>query len=121
MTHVILPYPPSTNRLWRVFRGRMVLSPQASAYKATAARLAIAAGMPLRSCPVELVLIVHPKARKRETARPARCIDTSNAIKCVEDALQGVGYINDSQVVSIKATRGEPVPHGALSVEVRAV
>jgi len=121
VTHIILPYPPSANRLWRVFGGRVVPSPHATAYKATAAVLARQARLPLRSGPVELILIIHPKARKRETGRPHRCLDTSNAIKCVEDALQGVAYINDSQVVSISAKRGDPVPQGALSVEVRAV
>jgi crossover junction endodeoxyribonuclease RusA len=119
VTHVLLPYPPSANRLWRVFRGRVVSSAIATAYKATAAVLARKAGMRLSTGPVELVVIVHPKARKRETGKPHRCIDTSNALKCAEDALQGVGYVNDSQVVSIRARRGDPVPQGALSVEVR--
>jgi crossover junction endodeoxyribonuclease RusA len=120
MTHIILPYPPSTNRLWRTGHGRTYQSAEAKAFKALAAIQAKRAGMELREGPVQLLVILHPKKPKRQSGRPVRCIDLSNSIKVVEDALQGIGYVNDSQVVSIRAKKGEPVPCGALSIEVRA-
>lgn len=119
MTHVILPYPPSTNRLWRRGVGRTYESPEAKAFKGLAAIQAKRANLELRTGPVELILILHPKKTKRPSARPTRCIDLDNALKVACDALQGIAYVNDSQVVSIRARKGEPVPCGALSVEVR--
>jgi crossover junction endodeoxyribonuclease RusA len=49
-----------------------------------------------------------------------RCIDLDNGLKVAVDALQGVAYANDSQLVGISIRRGEPVPGGALVVSVGA-
>lgn len=119
--HVILPYPPSTNRLWRNGSGRTYQTAEAKAFKGLAAIQAKRAGLEMRTGPVELIVILHPKKPKRDTGRPVRCMDLDNALKAAQDALQGIAYVNDSQIVSIRAIKGDPVPCGALSVEVRAV
>jgi len=77
------------------------------------------ARMELRTGMVELIVILHPKQRKRETAKPVRCMDLDNCLKVAIDALQGIAYTNDSQIMRIVAQKGQPVPCGALSIEVR--
>jgi crossover junction endodeoxyribonuclease RusA len=121
MTPIELPYPPSLNRYWRTFRGRHVVSAEARSYKADVAVLARQAGLHgVFLGPVVLVAVLHPKTRQRASTRPVRCIDLDNGLKVAVDALQGVAYANDSQLVGISIRRGEPVPGGALVVSVGA-
>lgn len=121
MTPLELPYPISVNRYWRNFRGRSVVSAEARKYKADVAVLARQAGLQgVLLGPVVLVAVLHPKKPQRAGKGPARCIDLDNAMKVAIDALQGVAYVNDSQLVGISIRRGEPVPGGALVVSVSA-
>lgn len=91
--HLTLPYPPSANRYWRSFRGRVVKSAAAKAYQA---------GVRLthRADPV-----TGPVAVSLAVYRPARRGDLDNSIKVLLDALKGVAFVDDAQVVAIYATR----------------
>ena len=116
-----LPYPPSLNVYWRTFRGRQVIGAAGRAFKAEAAWKAAAAGIQPRGGPIAIALTLHPKQPKR--ARPGanvRCIDLDNCAKAALDALNGIAYGDDSQVVDLHIRRGEPVAGGALIVEVRS-
>jgi Holliday junction resolvase RusA-like endonuclease len=94
-----LPWPPSANRYWRMWNGRMLVSAQARQYKLDVALLARVAGIrtPIEGA-VKLMLDVY---------RPTRIGDLSNRIKVVEDALQGTAYHDDKQIVEIIARRFE--------------
>jgi crossover junction endodeoxyribonuclease RusA len=121
MVRLILPYPPSTNRMWRLARGRMVVSEEAKAYKRLAFVAAHQSGLvgPGEGPgvgDVAVCVVLHPVAPKKASKAKVRCIDTDNALKIALDALQGIAYANDSQVVEISAKRGEPVEGGALVV-----
>lgn len=109
-----LPEPPSANRYWRVYRGRAVVSSEAQAYKNGVAMRAsvqhlrpFAAGVPVR-----VVLRWY---------RAKRMGDLDNRIKVTLDALKGVLYVDDKQVVEIHATRHESPRAGRLEVEVHRV
>ena len=117
MPTLTLPYPPSANRLWRHFRGRVVKSDEARAYQHMAGMEALRSGVVMSESPVRAVLVVHPKKPKRYKAgdRP-RCIDRSNAIKVVEDALNGIAWIDDSLIDDIRVMRGHPIDGGALII-----
>lgn len=115
---ITLPYPPSTNLLYRYFRGRAVLSVKGRAYKLQAAEIAKAAGVELLDGDVALDVVLHAKKTKEETGKRPRCIDLSNSLKVAEDALQGVAFGDDSQTRSIRMRYGEPVPGGALVITV---
>ena len=78
---------------------------------------AIIAGVsePLRG-PIHLWLELHPKQPKKMTQKPLRCLDLDNALKVTLDALNGVAWLDDRQVVEMHARRGEPIDGGQLVV-----
>lgn len=88
---LILPYPPSSNRYWRKTNtGRVYVSEEARSYREQAAWLAKIAGAELMTGALMMTLRIF---------RPRKVGDSSNRIKVLEDALQGVLYKNDSQIV----------------------
>ena len=130
-----LPYPISANRYWRTFvaGGRVVTHPstEATQYKRDAAWIARGAGLvePLEG-PIEVELVLHPVEPKDAAVRArkqgpswvfgVRCLDVDNAVKVALDALQGVAYANDKQIVTLLVQKGMPCAKGALSVRVSA-
>lgn len=115
-----LPYPPSVNRYWRMFRNRMVVSAEAKKYKAHAGWVARQDGLqaPIEG-PVVLSAILRPKKPLRPSrGRTVRCLDIDNALKVAVDALNGVAYVDDSQLVDLRIVRGDPCAGGALEVTV---
>lgn len=126
MTYLTLPYPVSANRNWRHAGGNTYLSAEARAYRRDVACLAKAGGVlrPLEGR-VRMEIDVHPprpkdwerRARKDEGWHwSVRCIDIDNALKVVLDALQGVAFVNDRQVVRLTVVRQAPVDGGAVGV-----
>jgi Holliday junction resolvase RusA-like endonuclease len=103
-----LPVPPSANRWWRNANGRMHTSHEARKYKATVAAL-------VRSAPLagEVVLTV---AWYR--ARRSGDLDKRLGVLC--DALQGIAYHTDAQIVAIHATRHDDPDRPRVEVTVRA-
>ena len=91
-----LPYPPSVNRMWRRYNGLTVTAEDVRAYKKTVAYECRQVGVTLLHGPLTLYLDFY---------RPQRSGDLSNRIKVVEDALIGIAYTDDSQIVEIHARR----------------
>lgn len=119
MTRIFLPYPPSANRYWRNFRGRMVRSKQATAYRQTVRDAGAALGLTGRDGPLSVRIWLHP--RKTVTGRASKvCLDVDNCVKVVLDSLQGVAYVNDRQVrrLEVSIQDDDPRDGGALVVEV---
>lgn len=106
---ITLPPAPSANRYWRNFRGRMVTSAEARAYKEQAAWIARAAGMEPETGDVSLTVRWY---RERKAG------DLSNRLKILEDALIGVAYTDDSQIVRIVAERYDDKANPRVEVEV---
>lgn len=107
---ITLPYPPSSNRYWRMWRGRMVVSTEGRAYRQAVQWRCVVAGLtkPLAS-PVALTLRVY---------RPRRKGDLGNRLKILEDALQGHAYSDDEQVTEIHMWRSEDKANPRVEVEV---
>lgn len=98
MTVFTLPYPPSANRYWRFTRQGIYVSAEAKHYKQQAAQMARSEGVTVLDGAVILRLDVYA---------PRKAGDLSNRIKVLEDALNGVAYHDDAQVVEIHARRFE--------------
>lgn len=96
MRALVLPVPPSGNVYWRHYRGRMVRSREAERY-------------------IQLVGLIGLQHRVRPTHgdvfltvrwyRGKRVGDLDNRLKIVLDALQGIVYHDDGQVVRLFAER----------------
>lgn len=108
-----LPYPPSANRYWRsiVIAGsvRVLVSSEAREYKRRCAAIAAIACQSPMEGPLGMSLAVF---------RPMRRGDLSNRIKVIEDAMQGIVFHDDNQVVRIEAQRHEDKANPRVEVVV---
>ncbi len=95
MRFITLPYPPSANAYWRNVRGRVVVSAEARAYKRKV-------GLTVQSTPLD-----GPLAIEVHVYRPRKAGDLDNTLKVLCDALNGIAWRDDSQVVEIHAYRGD--------------
>ena len=97
-----LPEPPSSNRYWRRSGVRLHLSKQATDYR-TAVYAAYV--QTLHHCRV--LFPSGPIAVTLDWHSGRKSGDLDNRLKQVLDALQGVAYANDGQIVRLTATRHE--------------
>jgi crossover junction endodeoxyribonuclease RusA len=99
-THMTLtlPYPPSANRYWRSFRGRVVKSQEARDYQQAVICLA-----PVGASNGPPTLLTGAVGLELNFYRPQRRGDLDNRIKVLVDALQGTLYSDDKQVSELHA------------------
>lgn len=91
-----LPVPPSANRYWRVANNRIIVSPEASSYKQQVF-------LQLRECdPLRGDVAVN-----FTVFRPLKRGDLDNFTKVMFDALKGLVWLDDSQVVEIHSFRDD--------------
>lgn len=113
-----LPLPPTTNAYWRsVVKGKRafpILSREARAYKARMASIAAER----RAFDREAGPIEGPCALTVWFFRPRRAGDVDGRLKPLLDALQGIAYVNDSQLVEIHAYNGHDPDNPRVEVEV---
>lgn len=106
-----LPEPPSANRYWRCYRNRVVKSAEARAYQEVVALIA-AKAVPFDG----EVSVVLTWWRGRASG------DLDNRLKVTLDALKGLAYQDDRQVVEIHAFRHDQSRgDGYVVVEIRPV
>lgn len=117
MPNLTLPLSPGNNKMWRRYRNRVVLLDEYVSFKSSVSTLAALHGVcePLQG-PVRVEIAYHPRARKKETDRPLKRMDLDAHIKPVGDALIGIAYLDDYQVVSIRCDLADPVQDGKLVV-----
>ena len=120
MIRLTLPTPVSANRYWRIFKGRPVLSAEARAYRQLAAVKAMAQKIQPIAGPVSVHVALCPELTKKGEASKTR-LDLDNCLKVALDALQGVAFSNDKQVVKLIAEIGPAQIGGALMVEIEEV
>jgi Holliday junction resolvase RusA-like endonuclease len=91
-----LPVPPSANRYWRVANNRIIVSPEASSYKQQVF-LQLRNYEPLRGDVAVNFTVFRPMKRG----------DLDNFTKVMFDALKGLVWLDDSQVVEIHSFRAD--------------
>lgn len=92
---IVLPFPPSVNRMWRTFRGRMLLAKDGREYRAAAVSACLLARpMAFGGAQVTVAITAWmPDNRRR---------DADNLFKAPLDALVAAGVIDDdSQIVAL--------------------
>lgn len=97
MSRITLPWPPSVNRYWRTFRGRMLISADGRTYRQAAVGAALA-GDRFGTAKVRVSIDAWlPDNRRR---------DVDNLLKAPLDALCHAGvYDDDSQIVELSIRR----------------
>lgn len=115
MIELGLPYPPSLNHYWKMWRNRMVTSREGRKYRATVCGL-LASQPGHRRRPltgrIALRMDAFPPDRRRR--------DLDNLLKCTQDSLAHAGvYQDDSQIDVLLVVRGDPVPDGRVTVRLR--
>ena len=89
-----LPVPPSANRYWKIWHNRIVVTPEAKAYKQEVF-------YKLRDCdPLRGNVAVN-----FTVFRPSKRGDLDNYTKIMFDALNGLVWLDDTQVVEIHSFR----------------
>ncbi len=108
---VQMPWPPSANRYWRKYRGRMVVSEEARKYKDEITILALTWQIKTFTTRLSLKIFAYPPDR--------RVRDIDNILKIAIDSLQYAGiYENDAQIDRIYIERGLPQPPGYMDIEI---
>lgn len=108
----VLPYPPSANHYWRMWRNRIVIGKEGRAYR-THVRSALQGrvGEPLTASLAVHVVAFPPDRRRR---------DIDNVQKALLDALEHAGvFRDDSQIVWLLTEKAEVVPGGKVIVTIR--
>lgn len=110
------PIPPSANEYWRSFvvnnKVRVVLSAKAKSYKEAVADLAHRLGMRPAVGDVSIAIRLY---------RNQASGDLDNRIKVTLDALRGVAFEDDKQVVEIHAYRHDDKGNGRIVISVMPV
>lgn len=105
-----LPYPPSVNRIWRVFGNRVIKSKEGRAYAFTVACMAKSREVRPVDGPLSVTVTAY---------RPQKRGDLDNVLKAAFDALNGVAWDDDSQVVELHALRLDDKHNPRLEVSVQ--
>ena len=117
---VTLPWPPSTNRIWRNVavsgKPRTLLSQEGRVYRKAAADACLVAKLAGKQIPDRLALRLLVQAPDR------RARDLDNTVKAVQDALTHAGvWLDDSQIDRLLVERGPVVKGGMVSVTVEVM
>lgn len=108
-----LPWPPSANRYWRNFRGRMVISKEAREYRTRIGYQKSQLPQVKSGARLEINMLAYPPDRRKR--------DIDNLIKITLDALEkGLGF-NDCQVDKLSIERKEVVENGLMNLKIREI
>lgn len=109
MIELALPYPPSANHYWRMWRGRMVISREGRAYRQSVGAALKSMCIAPMNGPLAVCIELCPPDRRRR--------DVDNGQKALLDALQhGGAFHDDSQVFWLLTRKGAVFPGGKAIV-----
>ncbi len=111
MITITLPWPPSVNHYWRMWRGRILLSRKGRAYREQVVAILRAAHVTPLSGPLAVHVDLYPPDRRTR--------DIDNAFKGIGDSLEhGGAFHNDSQIVWLLLEKAEVVAGGRVVVRI---
>jgi crossover junction endodeoxyribonuclease RusA len=109
---LILPYPPSVNNLYATFRGRRIVSAKGRKFKADIAVLAKQQGAKLLAGDLSVTFRVF---------RPKRIGDLDNRLKISQDALKGICFADDKQIIEIHAFRFDDKTNPRIEIDIKTL
>lgn len=107
-----LSYPPTANHRLMAVRGRLIKSPEARKYHQRVALEARTQGARPLAGPLCVTVVAY---------RPRRAGDLDNVLKGALDALKGIVFEDDKQIVEIHAHRMDDPANPRLVVHVESV
>lgn len=107
-----LPYPPTVNNLYATFRGRRITSAAGRQFKADIAVLARRQGARLLSGELSVTFRVF---------RPKRIGDLDNRLKASQDALKGICFADDKQIIEIHAFRFDDKTNPRIEIDLKEI
>ena len=111
MLEVELPFPPSVNHYWRLWRGRMVISEEGRAYRSTVATILRAAGVQPMTGRLAVAIEAFPPDQRHR--------DLDNLLKAIGDSLQhGGAFPDDSQIAWLLIEKASIVRGGKVVVRI---
>jgi crossover junction endodeoxyribonuclease RusA len=96
VNEIILPWPPSVNRYWRTFRGRMIISKEGRDYRARVMEhILLQKAFKRYECKIKVTIEAwRPDNRRR---------DLDNLLKAALDGCTHAGvWIDDSDIVDLR-------------------
>jgi len=112
---LVLPYPPSVNHYYRIYRGRMVIGSAGKKFRRQVADEVGILGFPVVGGDIRMLVELRPPPG--DVPR-----DLDNAGKALLDSLVKAGVMGDDyQVTDLHLWRGEPVAGGICNVTVESI
>ncbi len=109
---LILPYPPSVNNLYATFGGRRITSAKGRKFKADIAVLAKQQGAKLLAGDLAITFRVF---------RPKKIGDLDNRLKISQDALEGICFLDDRQIIEIHAYRFDDRENPRIEIDIKQI
>lgn len=109
---LILPYPPSVNHLYATYQGRRITSAVGRRFKADIAALAQQQGARLLEGDLSITFRIF---------RPKRIGDLDNRLKASQDALKGICFEDDKQIVEIHAFRFDDKARPRIEIDLKQI
>ncbi len=113
-----LPWPPSVNRMYRTYQGRMLISREGREYRQRTKLIM------LEQHPYHETLRGRLRVTMRASPPDRRKRDLDNLGKCLLDVLGskcGAIYEDDSQIDDLRFIRLEPTKPGFVSIEIEEI
>lgn len=109
---LILPYPPSVNNLYANFGGRRITSAKGRRFKADIAVLARQQGARLLNGNLSVTFRIF---------RPKKIGDLDNRLKISQDALKGICFEDDKQIIEIHAFRFDDKANPRIEIDLKQI
>ncbi len=109
---LILPYPPSVNHLYATFRGRRITSAKGRKFKSDIAVLARQQGARILNGDLMITFRVF---------RPKKIGDLDNRLKISQDALKGICFADDRQIIEIHAFRFDDRANPRIEIDLKEI
>ncbi len=107
-----LPYPPTLNNLYATFGGRRIISAKGRQFKADIASLAKRQGAKMLDGDLSVTFRVF---------RPKRIGDLDNRLKASQDALKGICFADDRQIIEIHAFRFDDKANPRIEIDLKQI